>query len=300
MTPRRTESGAGPAWQGATREQIGNFPPRSTVQAGFSAARMQRPARSWPREQPPSAPTSRGARPPVPRQRAPGRSYSHDVFRSRTISADRQSVARARTRLMLLFTRALCFRVRFASARSGSANFTSTPDGRQAGSVPPSSPNRPCSSSTIRQPRHHARPRSDNDTNASSDRFVSIRVSPSAGGPLQRLSMTANSWPPTERTGISCALNRLRRKSLRWRDLEVCLEGDFSGRSSCNTRRPVVVPRCAVSRPTGPVCRSCCGVSAVVWWRSAGGDRAGRRRSYPARFRCVVGGRTVRRDRVTR
>ena len=42
-TPRRTENGAGRVWQGATREQIGHFRPRSNaVHTRFSAVRMQR------------------------------------------------------------------------------------------------------------------------------------------------------------------------------------------------------------------------------------------------------------------
>ena len=42
-TPRRTENGDARVWQGATREQIGHFRPRSNaVQARCSAVRMQR------------------------------------------------------------------------------------------------------------------------------------------------------------------------------------------------------------------------------------------------------------------
>ena len=42
-TPRSTESGEAPAWQGATRKHIGHIRPRSNaVQAGCIAARMQR------------------------------------------------------------------------------------------------------------------------------------------------------------------------------------------------------------------------------------------------------------------
>ena len=42
-TPRSTESGEAPAWQGATREHIGHIRPRSNAaHAGCIAARMQR------------------------------------------------------------------------------------------------------------------------------------------------------------------------------------------------------------------------------------------------------------------
>ena len=62
-SPRRTESGDGPVWQGATREQIGYLRPRSNVvQVGLSAARMQRASAAG--CQPHSAAAGRACRAP--------------------------------------------------------------------------------------------------------------------------------------------------------------------------------------------------------------------------------------------